>query len=164
MIQKAGYSNPHTKTCTYSNDNNCKLKWDCIFIPTQKNIWYLLLSSCLWKKHYLANSSLILEEPIFQIFYLMNFKDCLTNYLMIFLNPVTAWWNLYFIKKWCMENQRDAHLKSMNPFPNFLARGRTNISDHHQYEMAKIFLVRKTSAELCQIQCSTYSSCVSFEL
>lgn len=128
MIQKAGYSNPHTKTSTPSNDNICKLKWDNIFIPSQKNVWYLLLTSCLWKRHYLANISLILEEPIFQIFYVMNLKGCLINYLIIFLDHITAWWNLCFIKKWCMKNQRDAHLKSINPFPKFLARGRKNIS------------------------------------
>lgn len=37
-----------------------------------------------------------------------------------------------------MENQRDAHLKSINPFLKFVARERTNISDHHLYEMKNL--------------------------
>lgn len=37
-----------------------------------------------------------------------------------------------------MENQRDAHLKSINPFLKFVARERTNISDHHLLEMKNL--------------------------
>lgn len=37
-----------------------------------------------------------------------------------------------------MYGEPKAHLKSINPFPKFLARGRTNISDHHLYEMKNL--------------------------
>lgn len=37
-----------------------------------------------------------------------------------------------------MENQMDAQSKSINPFPKFLARVRTNISDHHLDEMKNL--------------------------
>lgn len=87
-FQKTGISNPHAKTSTPSNDNICKMKKDSILIPAQKNIWYFVLPSCLWKKQYLTNIGLILGEDIFQMYYLMNFKGCLINYVIIFLDCI----------------------------------------------------------------------------
>lgn len=34
-----------------------------------------------------------------------------------------------------MKNQKKAHLRSINPLLKLLERGRTNIYDHHLYEM-----------------------------
>lgn len=139
-VQKVGFKRqafqiPCAKTSTPSNDNMYKVKWDSTLTPAQKNIWYFLLPSCLWKKQYLTNISLILGEPIFQIYYLMNFKGWLINHVIIFLDSIPDWWNLCLIKKWCMKNKKNAHLRSINPLPKLLDRGRSNIYNHHLYEM-----------------------------
>lgn len=41
-----------------------------------------------------------------------------------------------------MKNQKNGHLRSINPLPKLLERGRTNIYDHHLCEM-KNFVERE---------------------